>query len=1468
MGAYGSITTGYDPGYLLRESSKGAEGYYLSAVAEIGEPPGVWTGRACPSLGLAGGGEVEPRVMERIYGALLDPRDPLFADPSVPDEAKVILGKPPRKYKEHARRLKELLDAEPGATPERVAEIKVQAAKETRSAVMFLDFTFSADKTTSVLHAALQAAAGRAEREGLADAAAEYARQAGIVENAVRAGSAAALEYLQDEAGYSRAGYHSGPPKDENGRKLAAHGTGRWVDAHAWIIASFLQHTSRDNDPQLHVHNAVLNRVECENDGAWRTIDGRAVHRARAAASAIGGRVMDEMVSRELGALYEQRPDGHGRELDGVSQQVKELFSSRRAVITRDVAELAAAYEERHGRPPNARALFSMAQFATLNSRHAKPKRGHAPTRKQMLDAWAKQVTDAELGALDGIPARVVGARDPATPGIAGLAREEIDRVLSAAIADVQGAHAVWSRSQLLASIDAHLPGWLGGLDVPAVREVLEDLTGQALDGGYGAVSVEATELVPVPAALVRADGRSVYSPHDRGLFTTRPHLDAEERLLDAAGQAGGPKADPAAVAAALGADTATFAAMPGRVLPGSVPVIAGADPQREAAEREFAFGLRPDQAAAVFGVLTSGRGVDNLIGPAGSGKSRTMGALADLWQAHAGGSVTGVSASENAAQVLAAEGVDQAYNIAKFLTLAAHGRARLRAGDLLIVDEAAMVPTADIAALHAITSAAGAKLLLTGDPAQLPAVGAGGALAMLAREHGHYQLTQVQRMEQEWEREASLRLRDGDANVLADYDRHGRVSSGSAEQAGEQAYRGWLADHLAGRDSLLIAAGNAQAADLSARARAELAALGLVEQRGQLALADGNTAGIGDIVQARRNRRDITDDAGRRTANRDVWRIDAYAPDPDGGLAAVAARDLGRDADGRRRWSGPITVPAGYLASCATLGYAATAHASQGRTVDVAHAVITSSLDRALLYVAMTRGRQANYAYAVTEPGGAPDVDRRLAEQEPGRAPGADLRPGARPAPALETPGREADAAARDLARARAAGDEGPWAPEATAIGVLAACLEREPGEVTALDALRDDAERAQHMAYLSAVWTDLAERECERRYDALLAGMLSPADYQRLQAEPDARGALYRQVRSSELAGWHAGALLGQAVRLRALDDPGRGPARSVAAVLHGRITGEIPGATRPARASTWAQRTPPAADPAIGAYMSGLAAAMGARTAQLGERAAARPPRWAARLGPPPADPAARAAWVRRAGAVAAWREMHGHTDPDNPIGREPAAPEARAAWRTAAAALGLDGAGLDLAARDDGELHAARAAWERELAWAPPYAGDRLRETALAAREAQREAVIARHRAQAFGGPQDRDRAAQLQREATVLARRVRRLEKADAARAAWYQATTATREAADAATAELARRHPADGPLPYRDPRHREEPAGGPRQAGPEATPAGLAAASFPGGPLAPYRPGRRPPGPQQPPRRPPEPPGRGPSQGR
>ena len=68
-------------------------------------------------------------------------------------------------------------------------------------------------------------------------------------------------------------------------RPVGHHGgaAGRWVDAHDWTIASFFQHDSRNHDPQLHIHNAILNRVQSA-DGSWRTIDARSIYRYRGAA--------------------------------------------------------------------------------------------------------------------------------------------------------------------------------------------------------------------------------------------------------------------------------------------------------------------------------------------------------------------------------------------------------------------------------------------------------------------------------------------------------------------------------------------------------------------------------------------------------------------------------------------------------------------------------------------------------------------------------------------------------------------------------------------------------------------------------------------------------------------------------------------------------------------------------------------------------------------------------------------------------------------------------------------------------------------------------------------------------------------------------------------------------------------------------------------------------------------------------
>ena len=122
------------------------------------------------------------------------------------------------------------------------------------------------------------------------------------------------------------------------------------------------------------------------------------------------------------------------------------------------------------------------------------------------------------------------------------------------------------------------------------------------------------------------------------------------------------------------------------------------------------------------------------------------------------------------------------------------------------------------------------------------------------------YQLAEVRRFTNDWEGPASLRLRDGDASVLTEYAKRGRiVDGGTAEQAEAAASRAWLADTLDGHESLLMVGTNAAAARVSSQLRGDLVRLGRVAEEG-VPLGEGETladwrgtvAGVGDLVQAR----------------------------------------------------------------------------------------------------------------------------------------------------------------------------------------------------------------------------------------------------------------------------------------------------------------------------------------------------------------------------------------------------------------------------------------------------------------------------------------------------------------------------------------------------------------------------------------------------------------------------------------
>jgi hypothetical protein len=518
--------------------------------------------------------------------------------------------------------------------------------------------------------------------------------------------------------------------------------------------------------------------------------------------------------------------------------------------------------------------------------------------------------------------ARFAAAYDGRAPAVLDdAAKRKAARI---AVAEVQQHHAVWSMAHLRFEVHRALPVLSPGTNAEALVAEVATLAvcGRA---GTDVVQVTAPDLTDVTSLGVRAsDGGSIYRPPNEERYCTLAHLDTEQQIRTAATR--------------------------------TVPQLIGYEQARAAAEQT---GLTAGQRDAVITMLTATAATTALVAAAGAGKSHTMAGFARLWTTFTGRRVIGLATATNAARVLQSEGLAESYNIAQFLGKI-EGSDELRRpvplheNDVLVLDEASQLATTDLAMVQEAARAAGARLVLVGDTEQLGAVEAGGMFRLLAREVPCTELHEVRRFDTAWEAGASMRLRAGDFTAYAAYDRHGKIRGADQEAVMDRAAGLWVADHLRGKNVLLLAGSNSEAADLSHRVQAKLIQLGTV-QRPQAALSDGNQAGTGDLIRARLNTK--INAGGRELTNRDTLKITGWH----GPHAQVRRREL----DGT--WTSPFLVPRTYLAGSVELDYAGNTHVGQGRTVDTAHLLVTGTLSRRSLYVGMTRGRESNTAHIVT---------------------------------------------------------------------------------------------------------------------------------------------------------------------------------------------------------------------------------------------------------------------------------------------------------------------------------------------------------------------------------------------------------------------------------------------------------------------------------------------------------------------
>ncbi|ADB73516.1 MobF family relaxase [Geodermatophilus obscurus] len=786
----------------------------------------------------------------------------------------------------------------PPADARELSGFLARASRLATRAVAGYDLTFSPVKSVSALWAL-------APRE-----------VAERVETAHAAAVADTLAWLEKHACFTRLGA----------------GGARQVETTGLIAAVFTHRDSRAGDPDLHTHVAVSNKVQTD-DGRWRAVDGRVLYKANVAASEHYNTRLEAHLVAGLGVHFAERPGREPgkrtvREVVGVDSGLLTTWSSRRQAIDVRRGQLAAGFQAEHGRPPTTSEAIALAQQATLETREAK----HEPrSLAEQRAAWRKQALGV-LGSPSDLAAmldRVLG-RAPA-PRPSGVPEVWVRSAAATVLATVSGQRASWQFWHVCAEAErlVRAAGLAPGDVDRAVSRVTETALSPALS-----VPLGAPDAVVEPPELRRSDGASVYTVAGAQRYTSRAVLDAEALLVTAAGRTDGRRADPAVVELALLEATAN-----------------GTE-------------LNPGQAQLVRDLAGSGARVQLAVAPAGAGKTTALATLARAWTA-GGGTVLGLAPSAVAAAVLRSALAGRCDTLAKLSWSLDAGTppdwvAGIGPGTLVVVDEAGMAGTVELARAVEHILRRGGSVRLVGDPQQLTAVAAGGVLGEIAATHGAVTLTQLVRFAEPAEAAATVALRDGDTTGLGFYLDVGRVHVGDLVTCAEQAYAAWAADRAAGKDALLLAATREVVARLNERARADR----LVHSPGppgpEVVLADGTRAGAGDAVITRRNDRTLPLGASDWVKNGD--RFTVHAVGGDGALAVVHTGT-------KRR----LTLPAAYVGEHVRLGYAATVHGAQGVTADTCHTVLTGAESRQLLYVALSRGRSANHLYLSTVGDGDP---------------------------------------------------------------------------------------------------------------------------------------------------------------------------------------------------------------------------------------------------------------------------------------------------------------------------------------------------------------------------------------------------------------------------------------------------------------------------------------------------------------
>ncbi len=533
-----------------------------SYYTERGETPGVWIGSGLDGIdGLTAGDPVTAEQMRALFGCGLHPlaelRQQQLEGPDLTPRDfqevtrlgvpfKIVDGVVSPFRLEVARRIaaintaaglpagaplpaadrarvrtevaREFFLAEHGREPMDARELAGQIAKDSRprtQTVAGYDLTFSPVKSVSTLWA-------------VADPAV-----AAVIERAHQAAVKDALAFIEKHALFTRTG-----PQGI-----------RQVNVRGLVATAFTHRDSRAGDPDLHTHVAVANKVQTL-DGRWLSIDGRVLFKANVAASETYNTALEQHLRETLGVRFAERPGTDPakrpiREIVGVDPRLNQRWSTRRAHINTRRGELAIQFQHDHGRPPTPVEALHLAQQATLETRDAK----HEPrSLAEQRTTWLSEAA-AVLGGPEAVASMVRTALAPPAETTTIVDARWVAQTADHILAVMEASRSTWQMWHVRAEAQRQVRT----IDVPAehAAALVDLLVDEVLDRRSVALAAP-RDGIEEPEVLRRVDGSSVYTVAGADLYTSQRILDAEQRLVTAAGHRGGASVEQAAVDLAL----------------------------------------------------------------------------------------------------------------------------------------------------------------------------------------------------------------------------------------------------------------------------------------------------------------------------------------------------------------------------------------------------------------------------------------------------------------------------------------------------------------------------------------------------------------------------------------------------------------------------------------------------------------------------------------------------------------------------------------------------------------------------------------------------------------------------------------------------------------------------------------------------------------------------------------------------